>query len=66
MMWMGESILGYGRVLDPAAIERKLLAVTPEDVRAVASTCLHPRRLGVAVVGPVQDAAQIRGWLGSK
>jgi predicted Zn-dependent peptidase len=64
MMFMGESILGYRRVLDPGDIETKLMAVTPEDVRKVASHCLDRARLGLAVVGPLKNAEEIRGWVG--
>ena len=60
MMWMGESLLGYGKVLDPSEVECRLLAVTPEDVRAVAQDCLQRSRLAVAVVGPAADTAPVR------
>ena len=63
MTWMGESLLSYGKVIDPHEVEERLLAVTPEDVRAVAEFCLQPKRLGVAVAGPKPDAEKIQGWL---
>jgi predicted Zn-dependent peptidase len=63
MMWMGESILGYRKILDPKEVESRVMAVTPEQVREVACHCLDRARLGIAVVGPVKDAAQIKGWL---
>jgi len=64
MTWMGESLLSFGKVIDPHEVEQRLLAVTPEEVRAVAETCLKLSRLGVAVTGPAPDAEKIRGWLG--
>ena len=63
MMWMGESILGYRKILDPVEIEKKVLAVTPEAVRAVACHCLKRVRLGMAVVGPVKEAGEIKSWV---
>ena len=63
MMWMGESIIGYGKILDPSEIEERICEVTPADVQAVACHCLHKGRLGVAVVGPVKDADEVRAWL---
>lgn len=63
IMWMGESLLGYGKILDPAEIERKILAVTPHDVQRVACHCLNRVRLGVAVVGPLKDEEKIRRWV---
>ncbi len=63
MMWMGESVLGYNRILDPAEIEQRVLAVTPEEVQAVACYCLNRAHLGAAIVGPQKDAEQIKRWL---
>jgi predicted Zn-dependent peptidase len=64
MMWMGESLLGYSKVHNPEEIEQKVFAVTPEDVQRVACHCLNKGRLGLAIVGPVKSADQVRGWLG--
>ncbi|MGA3171147.1 MAG: pitrilysin family protein [Chthoniobacteraceae bacterium] len=63
MMFMGESILGYRKVLDPGGIEKKLMSVTPEDVRKVACHCLDRARLGLAVVGPFKNEEEIRRWV---
>ena len=64
MTWMGESLLSFGKVIDPHEVEQRLLAVTPEEVRTVAEFCLQPSRLGVAVAGPEPDAEKIAAWLG--
>lgn len=63
IMWMGESLLGYGHILDPGEIEQRIHAVTPEDVQKCACHCLNRARLGVAIVGPINDEAKVRGWL---
>jgi predicted Zn-dependent peptidase len=63
MMFMGESILGYRKVLDPTDIEHRLMAVTPEAVREVACHCLDRARLGLAVVGPFKNEDEIRRWV---
>jgi predicted Zn-dependent peptidase len=63
MMFMGESLLGYNRILDPSDIERRLMSVTPEDVRSVACHCLDRARLGMAVVGPFKNEEEIRRWV---
>ena len=63
MMWLGESILGYGKILDPSEIEEKVMAVSSDDIQGVACYCLNRARLGVAVVGPVKDAEAIKSWL---
>ena len=63
MMWLGESLLGHGKILDPVKIQEKIMAVTPEQIQAVACHCLKRARLGVAIVGPTKEADQIKGWL---
>lgn len=63
ILWMGESLLGYGRVLCPLEIERRIFAVTSAEVQSVAGECLKRGRLGIAVVGPLKDAAKIQSWL---
>lgn len=63
IMWMGESLLGYGKILDPGEIEHKILEVTPQDIQRVACHCLNRVRLGVAVVGPLKDVEAIRNWV---
>jgi predicted Zn-dependent peptidase len=63
MMWMGESLLGYRHVLDPGEIERRIIAVTADDVQRCACYCLNRGRLGVALVGPQKEAGEIESWL---
>lgn len=63
MMWVGDSILGYKKVLDPAEIERRLLAVTREEVSQAARQFLRQASCGIAVVGPLKDDAVIRSSL---
>ncbi|HEX8312187.1 MAG TPA: pitrilysin family protein [Chthoniobacteraceae bacterium] len=63
MMWMGESLLGYGKILNPSEIEDRLCKVTREDVQGVACYCLNRGRLGVALVGPVKDKGEVESWL---
>ena len=46
MMWMGESLLSFPKVLDPAAVERKVLAVTAEEVQACGLSLPAPRPAG--------------------
>jgi predicted Zn-dependent peptidase len=62
MMWMGESLLGYGKILDPGELEKKVMSVEPEHVQEVACHCLNRGRLGVAVVGPVKQE-EVTAWL---
>ncbi len=52
MMWIGESRLAYDAVVDPCVVEKRLLAVTPEDVTAVARAFLGRERLAIVAAGP--------------
>jgi predicted Zn-dependent peptidase len=55
IMWMGESLLGYGHVLAPNEIERRIQNIALDDVKAVAREVREHGRLGLAVVGPVKQ-----------
>lgn len=63
MHWMGESLLGYGHILDPEETEKQFFTVTPEQICEVAKPCLHRLRAQLAVVGPLKDEAQLASWL---
>ena len=42
MNWLGEQLLGYGRILPPAHIKRRLRQVTAGEIRAVARDFFRP------------------------
>lgn len=63
MMWMGESLINSAKIASPAEVERRLLAVTPEEIRAVAQLCLAPGRLAVAMAGDVPERKTLLRWL---
>jgi predicted Zn-dependent peptidase len=63
MMWMGEGLLGYRKILRPEQVERQICAVTPQSIQNVAADCLNSSRLGVAIVGPQEEAAAVRAWV---
>ncbi len=52
MMWLGEHLLAYGRVVSPKEILQKLEAVTPAAIQEVARAVLRPNRASLAVVSP--------------
>jgi predicted Zn-dependent peptidase len=56
MNWLGEQLLGYGRVLRPSQIKRRLRLVTPAEIRAVARDFFRPERLNLALVSPLASA----------
>ena len=55
MTMMAESRLLYGRPMDLGEIQRRLRAVTPEQVRRTAERIFRPGRLTAAMVGPELD-----------
>jgi predicted Zn-dependent peptidase len=54
MMWLGESVLGHGRIVDPDEVTRQLAAVTAAEVREAASACLCEGFRALVAVGPVE------------
>ena len=63
IIWMGESLLAYQRVLCPEETERQLLAVSPEEIQRVACHVINPAHIALALVGPVKNPEKIRSWL---
>jgi predicted Zn-dependent peptidase len=62
IMWMGESIVAYGYVVNPDEVQAKLKGVTPEAIREVANFCFAVPQMGLALVGPVNEQ-KVQHWL---
>jgi predicted Zn-dependent peptidase len=54
MNWLGEQLLGYGRIFQPGEVKRRLRAVTSGEIRAVAQDFFKPDRLNLALVSPLK------------
>jgi predicted Zn-dependent peptidase len=54
MMWLGESVLAHGRIINPDEVTRQLAAVTAEEVRDAARVCLREGFRALVAVGPVE------------
>jgi predicted Zn-dependent peptidase len=52
MMWLGEQMLGHGRVTPPDLIRARLMAVTPAAVQSAASEFFRAERVSLALVSP--------------
>jgi predicted Zn-dependent peptidase len=63
MMWMGENVIGYGRVIDPAKVALEIDRVTAREIRAVARDLVADHRLNLAVVSPKAKASDLIGLL---
>lgn len=55
MNWVGEQLLGYGRISAPAAVKRRLSAVTAKEIQSVARDFLRPERFSLALVSPLKS-----------
>jgi len=55
MMWLGEQLLGYGQVVSPAQVKRRLSQVTASEVRGVARDFFRADRLSLAMVSPLKS-----------
>ena len=62
MNWIGEQILGYGRVFSPQETKKRLAKVSPAEIRSVADDFLQPVGLNLALVSPLKSQ---RGLLAS-
>jgi predicted Zn-dependent peptidase len=52
MTWLGEGLVGKGRVVDPATVKSRLRRVTPEQVNRAAAEFLQPGRMTLGLVTP--------------
>ena len=55
MNWLGDQLLGYGRVFRPAEVKRRLRQVTAAEIRSVACDFFRPERLNLALVSPLKS-----------
>ena len=63
IMWMGESLLAYDKVVDPDEVQAKFKEVTAEQIQEVANLCFAPQRMGLGIVGPV-EGSKVERWIG--
>jgi predicted Zn-dependent peptidase len=63
IMWMGESLLAYGKVIDPDEVQARFKEVTAEQIQEVANLCFEPEKMGLGLVGPV-DESKVTRWIG--
>ena len=63
MNWLGEQLLGYGRIFRPAEVKRRLRKVTAGEIRAVARDFFRPELLNLALVSPLKTANRLAALL---
>ena len=64
MMWLGESLLGHGRIVPPGDVEAAFAKLTPADVQIAARACLRNGFRALVAVGPVEISGDelLRGF----
>lgn len=62
MTWVGESIMGYGKLIDPADSQARIEAVSCEDIRQVADELFDASGLVVAAVGSKGIESILEAW----
>jgi predicted Zn-dependent peptidase len=55
MNWLGEQLLGFGRIFRPAEIKEKLRRLTPRQIQSAADVFFRPERLNLALVSPLKS-----------
>jgi len=60
MNWLGNGLLGYGKIFSPAEVKRGLRQVTAGQIRALARELFRPERLNVAMVSPLKSAKRLK------
>ena len=65
MTWVGEQVLGYGDVIEPSAVKRRLARVTASEIRSAAREFLKPDRMNLALVSPLKTDSGLARILGS-
>ncbi|MDB6020280.1 MAG: Peptidase domain protein, partial [Pedosphaera sp.] len=55
MMWLGEQLIGYEKILGPEEIKQRISEVKASEIRAVARDFFRPERLNLALVSPLKN-----------
>ena len=59
MAWLGEQLIGHGKLIPAAHTRERLAAVTPAQIRAAACDIFRSDRLRLALVSPLKSAAHL-------
>jgi predicted Zn-dependent peptidase len=65
MNWLGEQWLGFGRIIPPAEVQRRLAAVTAQEIQATARDFFRPDRFSLAAVSPLRSGRGLERVLSS-
>ncbi|MBL8012472.1 MAG: insulinase family protein [Candidatus Omnitrophica bacterium] len=60
MLWIGETVISKDRVNKPSDVEREIRKVGLPQIKRIAQQIWDPKRLNLAVVGPLNDPLEAR------
>jgi len=60
MMWMGESMIGMGRIVQPREVVESLRAVTAAEVQRIAADLFRPGRITLACISADLKEAELK------
>jgi predicted Zn-dependent peptidase len=63
MMFLGEQLVGYGKVISPDDIKLRISEVKPGEIRAAARDFFRPGRMNLALVSPLKTDRGLAGLL---
>jgi len=63
MMWLGDQLLGYGKIIRPSEVKRRLCEVPANHVRSVAREFFRSERLSMAMVSPLKSSTGLASLL---
>lgn len=64
MNWLGEQLLGYGRIFSADLLKRKLKQITPRHVQQAARIFFKPEHVNLALVSPLRSSRALVRSLG--
>lgn len=64
MMWLGEQLVGYGKIIPPDEIKERIAEVKAGEIRAAARDFFRPERLNLAMVSPLKTDRGLEKMLG--
>ena len=63
MNWLGEELIGHGRVQDATVLKRRISGVTSDDVKSVAAWFFRPENMTLAMVSELKEASELERLL---
>ncbi len=63
MMWAGEQLLAYGKLVSQQAIQKNLLAVRPAEIRVLAQDIFRGNNMRLALISPEGETARLEKFV---